>query len=86
MTWSVQFYNERLNLTARYQVEAAGPSAAVAVAGRALVAAYPPEPRRRKHSLFQRAQASDADESGWVLYRIGGIPHHPHATGADIGR
>jgi hypothetical protein len=73
MTWSVQFYNERRGLLARYSVEAALPPAAVLLARRALFAAYPrataPRPPR---SLYQKARA-EPDDGGWVLYRIGSV-------------
>ena len=85
MNWSVQFFNERLDLTARYTVEAAGPAAAVSVAERALLAAQSPAPTHTRRSLFQRAQRAHTDESGWVLYRIGRIADHVRPTVADTG-
>jgi hypothetical protein len=72
MMWSVQFYNERRGLLARYSVEAALPPAAVVLGRRALSAEYPSAaapPLIR--SLYQRARA-DANDGGWVLYRIAG--------------
>ena len=73
MTWSVQFYNERRGLLARYSVEAALPPAAVLLGRRALLAQYPAGAMRaRPASLYQRARA-DADDGGWVLYRIASI-------------
>jgi hypothetical protein len=73
MIWSIQFYNERRGLLARYRVEAALPPAAVVLARRALFAAYPrataPAPPA---SLYQQARA-ERDDGGWVLYRIGSV-------------
>jgi hypothetical protein len=73
MIWSVQFYNERRGLLARYRVEAALPPAAVVLGRRALFADYPragaPAPPA---SLYQHARA-DPDDGGWVLYRIGSV-------------
>jgi hypothetical protein len=73
MIWSVQFYNERRGLLARYSVEAALPPEAVLLARRALVGAYPPAAApARPASLYQRARA-EPDDGGWVLYRIGQV-------------
>ena len=73
MIWSVQFYNERRGLLARYSVEAALPPEAVLLARRALVGAYPPAAApARPASLYQRARA-EPDDGGWVLYRIGKV-------------
>lgn len=83
MKWSVQFLNERLGLTARYTVEAAGPAAAVSAAEGALAAAQRPVPAPRGRSLFQRAQRAHGDDSGWVLYRIGRIADEVHTTGSS---
>jgi hypothetical protein len=73
MTWSVQFYNERRGLLARYRVEAALPPAAVLLGRRALLAEYPSAAApARPWSLYQQARA-DADDGGWVLYRIASV-------------
>jgi hypothetical protein len=73
MIWSVQFYNERRGLLARYRVEAPLPPAAVLLGRRALFAAYPnPGRPRRFASLYQRARA-EPDDGGWVLYRIASV-------------
>jgi hypothetical protein len=73
MIWSVQFYNERRGLLARYSVEAALPPEAVVLARRALVGAYPPAAApARPASLYQKARA-EPDDGGWVLYRIGNV-------------
>ena len=73
MIWSVQFYNERRGLLARYRVEAPLPPAAVVLGRRALFAEYPraaaPAP---PIGLYQQARA-DRDDGGWVLYRIGSV-------------
>ncbi len=74
MTWSVEFYNERRGLLARYSVEAALPPAAVVLGRRALLAAYPSTEGSGSRSLFQQARA-EANDGGWVLYRIASIPH-----------
>jgi hypothetical protein len=76
MMWSIQFYNERRGLLARYNVEAALPPAAVLLGRRALFAEYPRAPRAaapaRPTSLYQQARA-DPDDGGWVLYRIASV-------------
>ena len=73
MIWSVQFYNERRGLLARYRVDAALPPEAVLLARRALVGAYPPAAApARPASLYQKARA-EPDDGGWVLYRIGNV-------------
>jgi hypothetical protein len=73
MIWSVQFYNERRGLLARYSVEATLPPDAVLRGRRALVAAYPPAAAPvRPASLYQQARA-EPDDGGWVLYRIASV-------------
>ena len=73
MTWSLQFYNERRGLLARYSVEAALPPAAVLLGRRALFAEYPRAAApARPRSLYQQARA-DPDDGGWVLYRIASV-------------
>jgi hypothetical protein len=73
MMWSVEFYNERRGLLARYDVEAELPPAAVLLGRRALVAAYPmADAPARPRSLYQKARA-DAGDGGWVLYRIASV-------------
>jgi hypothetical protein len=73
MIWSLQFYNERRGLLARYRVEAALPPAAVALGRRALLAAYPPNVAPAPPaSLYQQARAN-RDDGGWVLYRIASV-------------
>jgi hypothetical protein len=70
MMWSVQFYNERRGLLARYRVEAALPPEALLLARRALIAVYPAAAVAvRPASLYQQARAAPGD-GGWVLYRI----------------
>ena len=84
MIWSVQFYNERRGLLARYRVQAALPPAAVVLARRALDAAYPraaaPPPRG---SLYQETRA-DRGDGGWVLYRIGSVDEWVPATAGGV--
>jgi hypothetical protein len=73
MIWSVQFYNERRALLARYRVEAALPPEAVVLGRRALLAEYPrADAPAALTSLYQRAQL-DRDDGGWVLYRIASV-------------
>jgi hypothetical protein len=73
MKWRVAFYNERRGILAHYGVDASSPGAAV-LAGRNAALAQHPSPlvRRRRLSLFERAErAATQDDSGWVLYRFG---------------
>ena len=72
MRWRVDFYNARRGIVARYWVEALLPAAAVALGEKAVLAEYPPvRVRRRRLSLFERAERVAADDgSGWILYRI----------------
>ena len=81
MIWSLQFYNERRGLLARYRVEAALPRAAVLLGRAALLAEYPraaaPMPPA---SLYQQARASLGD-GGWVLYRIASEESDPPSGG-----
>ena len=81
MIWSVQFYNERRGLLARYRVEAPLPPAAVVLGRRALYAAYPPAAAPpASTSLYQRARA-DRNDAGWVLYRIGSVDESDPSVG-----
>ena len=67
----IEFYHERRRALARYSIEAATPTAAVALARAALVAEHPAGTPRRWLSLFERAQRiGGQDPSGWVLHRI----------------
>ena len=67
----MEFYNERRGILARYGIEAPLPPAAVLLGWKALRAEYPATPRRRRLSLFERAQRGGGqDASGWVLYRM----------------
>ncbi len=71
MKWLMQFYNERRGILARYGIEAPLPAEAVLLGRKAVLAEHPSIPRRRRPSLFERAQrAGGQDASGWVLYRI----------------
>ncbi len=71
MRWLLDFYNERRGIVARYSIEAPRPAAAVPLGRNALLAEYPPAPRERRPSLFERAKrVGGQDASGWVLYRI----------------
>ena len=85
MIWSVQFYNERRKLLARYRVEAALPPAAVVLGRRALFAAYPRAAApAAPASLYQQARA-DPDDGGWVLYRIASVDEPgPPVSGRDV--
>ena len=70
MIWSVQFYNERRALLARYRVEAPLPPAAIVLARRALLVEHPRA--STPMSLYQQARA-DRGDGGWVLYRIASV-------------
>jgi hypothetical protein len=71
MTWLMEFYNERRDILAHYDIEAPSPADAVRLGRRALLAQYPSSPRRGRLSLFERAQRVEGqDASGWILYRI----------------
>ena len=71
MTWRMQFYNERRGILARYGIKAPLPAEAVLLGWKAVLAEHPSTPRRRRLSLFERAQrVGGQDASGWVLYRI----------------
>ena len=85
MIWSVQFYNERRRLLARYRVEAALAPAAVVLGRRALFAAYPRAAApAAPASLYQRARA-EPDDGGWVLYRIASVDESgPPVGGRDV--
>jgi hypothetical protein len=72
MKWLLQFYNERRGILAPYRIEAPRPAEAVLLGWKAVLAEHPSTPRRRRVSLFQRAERiGGRDASGWVLYRIG---------------
>lgn len=71
MTWLMQFYNERRGILARYGIEAPLPAEAVLLGWKAVLTEHASTPRRRRLSLFERAQrVGGQDASGWVLYRI----------------
>ena len=71
MRWLMEFYNERRGILARCAIEASLPAAAVVLGRNAVLAKYPSPPRRRRLSLFERAErVGGQDASGWVLYRI----------------
>ncbi len=72
MRWHVEFYNRRSDTLAHYRVDASTPDAAVLAGRRAVLAEHPlPRTRRRKLSLFARAERAAAhDDSGWTLYRM----------------
>jgi hypothetical protein len=71
MKWRVEFYHERRGILAHYTIQTPIPAAAVRLGREAVLAEYPPTPRRRRLSLFERAERlGGQDPSGWVLYRI----------------
>jgi hypothetical protein len=71
MKWRMQFYNERRGILARYDIEAPLPAEAVQLGWKAALADHPSTPRRRRLTLFERAERiGGQDASGWVLYRI----------------
>lgn len=69
----MEFYNESRAILARYGIEASSPAAAVLGGRRAMLADYPPVPRRRRRlRLWERAERlAIPDGTGWILYRIG---------------
>jgi hypothetical protein len=70
MKWQIQFYNERRGILAQYGVEAPLAADAVRLGWKAVLAAYPSIPRKRRLSLFERAErVGGQDASGWVVYR-----------------
>jgi hypothetical protein len=88
MTWRMQFYHERRGILACYDIDAPLPAEAVRLGWKAVLAEHPSTPRRRRPSLFERAERiGGRDVSGWVLYRIAkdneqespGVAH-PHAA------
>jgi hypothetical protein len=71
MRWLLEFYHERRGILAHCGIEAPLPAAAILLGRVAVLAEYPPVPRRGRLSLFERAQrVGGQDASGWVLYRI----------------
>jgi hypothetical protein len=77
MTWRMQFYNERRGILARYGIDAPLPAEAVLLGWKAVLAEHPSPPRRRRLSLFERAERiGGQDASGWVLYRIVKVNEH----------
>jgi hypothetical protein len=71
-TWQLQFYSQRRQAVARYEVQAATAAAAHALGRKAVRAEYPSPLVGRRQSLFERARRSGGeDDDGWVLYRIG---------------
>lgn len=71
MKWLMEFYNERRAILASYGIDAPLPAAAARLGLNAVIAEYPAPPRRRRLSLFERAERiGGQDASGWVLYRI----------------
>lgn len=71
MKWLMEFYNERRGILARYGIEAPLPAEAVRLGWKAVLAEHPLTPRKRRLSLFERAErVGGQDASGWVLYRI----------------
>jgi hypothetical protein len=71
MRWFMEFYNERQEILVCYGIDAPLPAAAARLGLNAVIAEYPAPPRRRRRSLFERAQRiGGQDASGWVLYRI----------------
>lgn len=87
MRWLTDFYDERRGISARYAVEAPLPAAAAMLGWAAVLADYPSAPRRRRLSLFERAERVGRQHaSGWVLYRIGkDTAQHAVVSQADPG-
>ena len=84
----MQFYHEKRGILARYGVDAPLPAEAVRLGWKAVLAEHPPTPRRRRLSLFERAERiGGQDASGWALSRIvrdrdGGAPSVAQAHAA----
>ena len=72
MRWHVEFYHWRSGTLAPYRVDASTAEAAVLAGRRAVLVEHPfPAARRRRLSLFARAERATAhDDSGWVLHRV----------------
>jgi hypothetical protein len=71
MKWRMQFYNERRGSLACYDIDAPLPAEAVRLGWRAVLAEHPSSSRRRRLTLFERAERlGGRDASGWVLYRM----------------
>ena len=71
MKWRVEFYHERRQILARYDVEAPLPAEAVVLGRRALLTEHPSPPPPRRVSLFKQAQLVEGQNAdGWILYRI----------------
>jgi len=87
MKWRVELYNERRGILARYGIEASSPEMAIRAGRHAALAEHPSPPaRKRRLSLFERAErAAGQDESGWVLYRLG-KDNEPGSTGVAPAR
>lgn len=87
MRWQLEFYHGRSGRLARYDLDAASPDAAVAAGRRAVLIEHPPPGgRKRRLSLFARAErATGHDDSGWVLYRIHRDDGHGVNGGAPAG-
>jgi len=85
MRWLMEFYNERRAILAGYSIEAPLPAAAALLGLNAALAEYPSPPRKRRPSLFERAErVGGQDASGWVLHRIvkASAPGSPEAVAA----
>jgi hypothetical protein len=81
MKWVVDFYHERRATVARYDVDAPSAASAVVVGREALLAQYPPAPRRGRPSLFERAERiGGQDGTGWIVYRISKADGMPDAA------
>ena len=82
MKWRMQFHNERRGILACYDIDAPLPAEAVLLGWKAVLAEHPSIPRRRRLSLFERAERiGGQDASGWVLYRIAkDNDHESHAV------
>jgi hypothetical protein len=71
VTWRLEFYSERRQILAHYQVEAPTPATALVLGRRRVIDEYPPTLAQRPRSLFEQAQrVAGQGADGWVLYRI----------------
>jgi hypothetical protein len=84
MKWTVDFYNERRRIVARYDVHAPSAATAAVLGRQVMLVQYPPASARGRLSLFERAQRiGGQDETGWIVYRIAKGDAMPAHAGAS---
>jgi hypothetical protein len=85
MRWLMEFYHQRQEILARYDVEA--PLRAVLLGRSALLVEYPSTPTKGPLSLFKQAQRIEGqDPRGWTVYRIGEGDDDGSEQGSIINR